>query len=66
MSDLSDDLLGDYDLDELGAPARDHDCRPCGECEGTGRKPTTLQGSTTTQWHSVRCPDCNGSGKDKP
>ena len=43
------------------------DCaKPCATCEGTGRKPTTLQGSTTTQWHSVHCPDCNGSGKEKP
>ena len=39
------------------------DCaKPCATCGGTGRKPTTLQGSTTTQWHSVHCPACNGKG----
>ena len=85
MSDISDDLLGDYDLDELGAPKPAKEpCEECGDdgtllgyrytaccprckptcetCGGTGRVPTTLQGSTTTQWHSKPCPDC----KEKP
>ena len=39
-------------------------CKPaCETCGGTGRIPTTLQGSTTTQWHSKLCQDCKGEEK---
>ena len=58
MSDISDDLLGDYDLDELGAPKPD--CKPCGVCGGSRVAWTAPDENGLSDGEA--CPHCRGPG----